>query len=272
MTQPPLKLNRRWVVSVCVLAAAVAALVFAFKPKPLPERALAVKSGSGKLIDFSLPQFSPSEAVSDDELRGPLRESGIADGKGIAKDIPPPTATTIAISVDEDRPNGPYHAKVDFKGKSLTLNIGEIDGPGPPSLRAVTDGKLLVVFVACCGSGAALVFDATGKCVAGTNVGGHAHTRGCIAPNRGLLVATRFEANIEAKDAKFPASEVTVHDYRNNKEVGVLVMPNSQFTHFAMSRDEKHLFVGFGDGTVRRFNLDSAKPRPKKSGWFGTSK
>ena len=262
MTQPPLKVSRKWVAVLCLIAAFGVCVYFAVKAATPPERALAVKGG-GKRIDFSLPCFSPSEPVADEEMRGPLRIEGFADGVGISNGVTPSTATTIPIDVKESDPNGPYHAQVEFQGKRLTLDIATSDGPGPPTLRAVTDGVLLAVFADYCGGGFVKVVDANGKGVSGTSVGGHAHTQGCIAPKRGLLVATRFEANLEAKDDVVPGSEVTVFDYRNNKEIGVFRMPNTQFRHFAISRDEQWLYVGFGDGSVRRFNLDSAKPRAK---------
>jgi len=96
-------------------------------------------------------------------------------------------------------------------------------------------------------------------------VRGHAHTNGCIAPGRGFALATCGEPERFEK----PESQVVVFDYRANKELGRLKMPITHFKSMAVSRDEQLLYVGFGDGTIRRFSLDVLFPPDAKKSWFG---
>ena len=160
------------------------------------------------------------------------------------------------------------HGHVHFNGKDLAIPIKGLSGPGPPTLRAVSDGRRFALFAGCCGTGSAGVFDGEGKPTAGISIGGHAHTKGCIAPRRGLLFATRFEA--DQSDVKEKRAESVVHilDMNLDKELGFLRMPGSQFDCIAVSKDEQWLYVGFGDGSIRRFRIDSHFPPAKKQGWF----
>lgn len=249
MTQPPLKIERRWVALVGFLILATLVVVVIIKCNAAPEPALIAKLSSelGN-PDFSHPQYSPSELVTKEELLGPLRAEGFADAIGLGKGVRPSVVTPLPPLNDE----------------KLFAGVDPMDQPH--GQRRVTDGKLTFIFWDYCGPSSVVVSDETGKRIAKLSVPLHAHTTGVVAPDRGLLVATCGDAKIESWTGKVNESQAVVFDYRNEKELGVFHMPLTYFKTLAISRDEKWLFVGFGDGSIRRFEIDSAKPRWKKSG------
>jgi hypothetical protein len=246
MTQPPLKPSRRAVVGFITVVAAAGIVVWLGMRKWEPNTALIITKGFTPTGDFKDPGFSPSEVVSLDELTGPLRREGFADGIGLGKGLPPCTARLV-------------------REESLPIK----DPDDPRQIRSVTDGARTISFVDSCGPSNVSIEDVTGKSLGHFLVRGHAHTTGCIAPGKGLAFATC--ADSEARKAEsLPESQVIVFDYRANKELGRLKMPCTHFKSMAVSRDEQWLYIGFGDGTIRRFSLDNLFPPAKKSGWFGS--
>jgi hypothetical protein len=247
MTQPPLKPNRRAVVGFITVVVAAGVVVWLGMRIWEPNTALILSKGSAPVGDFNNPRFSPSELVSLEELTGPLRREGFADGIGLANDLPPCTARLVS---DE------------------TPTIKDPDDPR--RIRSVSDGRRTIKFVDICGPSTVSIEDESGKSIGGFVVRGHAHTIGCIAPDRGFACATCFEPERDQKPDSKPESHVVVFDYRGNKELGRLKMPCTDFKSMAVSRDQQWLYIGFGDGTIRRFSLDNLFPPAKKSGWFGS--
>src|SRR5262245_7024020 len=108
MTQPPLKVSRRWAFGAFILAVgAFVWITFEFRPDGPPWRkSLALKSSrpDGMPRDFDDARYSPSTLVSEEELAGPLRRQGFADGIGVTKGVPV-VAVEVPIKVNEEGPN-----------------------------------------------------------------------------------------------------------------------------------------------------------------------
>jgi hypothetical protein len=212
-----------------------------FITKPGP--ALKSTIGPTPIGNFEDVRFSPSELIGRDELFGSLRQEGFTDGIGLGEGLAPCAVheverAELAIETPDD----------------------------PRGRRVVTDGRWEATFINFCGTGQVFTSDRRSKRSGGFLVEGHAHTTGVMAPKRGIVCATCAEVK-RLKSDDPPSSEVVVYDYKAEKELGRLRMPITSFTTIAVSRDEKWLYVGFGDETIRRFSLDVLFP-PKKKGWF----
>jgi len=248
----PMPKKEKYFLAACGFA--LIAAVGAYTLRPIhPEPALLVSTSELK-PSFNHPQYSPCDLVPEQELLGPLRAEGFADAIGLGKGVRP--------SVIQSLP--------DFDIAKEFENQDPMDRPH--GQRHVTDGKLSFHFWNECGPSTVVVSDEHNKDIAHLLVRGHAHTTGVVAPRRGILAATCADPDINKVEDQQHESQVIVFDYRAKKELGVLHMPLTYFKSMAISRDEKWLYIGFGDGTIRRFDIDSAKPSPKKAGWFGSSK
>lgn len=243
-----MKSSKRAVISFIVVVIAVVVVAWLGMRKWEPKTALIIRKGFNPIGDFNNPLFSPSELVSQKELTGTLRREGFADGIGLTDGLPPCAARLI-------------------REESLSIK----DPDEPRHIRSVSDGKRTVSFVEICGPSNVVVDDESGKSLGSFRVMGHAHSTGCIAPVRGLACGTCAEPERDRrKSDEKPESQVIVYDYRSLSQLGLLKMPRTTFESMAISRDENWLYVGFGDGTIRRFSLNKLFPPPeKKKGWFG---